>query len=60
MNKQFTFRSSNIERSEAQDKGGTGAVTFKDRGGGAYHVVVRDGPNTRHENVSLDFGYALC
>lgn len=25
-----------------------------------YHVMVRDRPNTRHENVSLDFGYTLC
>lgn len=22
--------------------------------------MVRDRPNTRHENVSLDFGYTLC
>lgn len=31
-------------------------VTFTE----AYHVMVRNWPNTCHENVSLDFSYTLC
>lgn len=26
----------------------------------AYHVMVRNWPDTSHENVSLDFSYTLC